>query len=231
MTDDLGEGLAATLIQISAHAERIAGLDAREAAHYGEIVTVLGRLGQQVAAVADRTDGGIDPSRQAEILTALDELETQVTELSRHLAQVAEAAESSGDGPNRYRPVPVPRWWKLEGAERDAAIGRLRAWVEHIYRPGYGRLAAMLPPCWDQHPICLYTLDWLSELWSVLYVSAARDDRDVAAQGEWQTRLLTAAAEQMAHGTAGCQHAPPGVPRPRHDPGSGLAHRPSHLPH
>jgi hypothetical protein len=31
MTDDPGEGLAAALIQISAHAERIAGLDAREA--------------------------------------------------------------------------------------------------------------------------------------------------------------------------------------------------------
>ena len=42
-----------------------------------------------------------------------------------------------------------------------------RAWVEQIYRPGYGQIAATLPACWEQHTLCLYTLDWLSELWSV----------------------------------------------------------------
>ena len=51
-------------------------------------MTVLGRLAQQVAAVADRADGGIDPSRQAEILKALDELEAQVTELPVHPARI-----------------------------------------------------------------------------------------------------------------------------------------------
>ena len=44
--------------------------------------------------------------------------------------------------------APAPRWWKLDGPERDEALNRLRAWVEHIYRPGYGHLAAALGPCW-----------------------------------------------------------------------------------
>lgn len=78
--------------------------------------------------------------------------------------------------------------------------------MEQIYRPGYGQLAAMLPACWEQHPLCLYLLDWLSELWSVLYLSLRRDGRTLAAQGEWQTRLLPAAAEQMAFETRNCHH-------------------------
>ena len=31
---------------------------------------------------------------------------------------------------------------RLDGPARDAAIGKLRAWVEQVYRPGYGHLAA-----------------------------------------------------------------------------------------
>lgn len=66
----------------------------------------------------------------------------------------------------------------------------------------------MLPPCWEQHLLCLNTLDWLSELWSVLYLSAERTPDILAAQGEWQTRLLPSAADQMALDADGCQHAP-----------------------
>ena len=73
-----------------------------------------------------------------------------------------------------YQPVPAPRWWKLDGTEREDALARLRAWVEQIYRPGYGHLAAALGPCWDQHPLCLYGLDWLMELWSLLYLTPER---------------------------------------------------------
>ena len=45
-------------------------------------------------------------------------------------------------------------------------VARLRAWVEQVYRPGYGQLAATLGPCWEQHPLCLYGLDVAAELWS-----------------------------------------------------------------
>lgn len=213
-SDDPGEGLVAAIIQISAHAERIAGLDAREAEHYEEIAALVARLAEQVSAVAGRSDDAAARlPRQAEILQALDELEAQVAQLTRHLAQLPDVGGADDDARSGYRPVPVPAWWKLAGKEREAAIARLRAWVEQIYRPGYGLLAAMLPPCWEQHPICLYTLDWLSELWSVLYVSPDRDGRSLAAQGEWQTRLLIAAAEQMATGAAGCQHSARGAGR------------------
>ena len=83
---------------------------------------------------------------------------------------------------------------------------RLRAWVEQIYLPGYGHLAAALPPCWEHHLLCLYTLDWLSELWSALYLDTRpRHAARLAAQAEWQTRLLPAAADQMAS-THRCQH-------------------------
>ena len=104
-------------------------------------------------------------------------------------------------GPSRHRAGGSSRL-----PEREAAIDRLRAWVEQIYQPGYGHLAAALPPCWDRHPLCLFTLDWLSELWSVLYLSPDRTATTLAAQAEWQTRLLPAAATQMTHEAAHCQH-------------------------
>ena len=91
--------------------------------------------------------------------------------------------------------------------EREEALGRLRAWVEQIYRPGYGHLAAALGPCWDQHPLCLYGLDWLMELWSVRYLTPERGPSALASQAEWQTRLLPALAEQLYLETTRCQHA------------------------
>ena len=59
------------------------------------------------------------------------------------------------------------------GRRRPEPIARLRAWVEQVYLPGYGHLAAALGPCWPAHDLCLYGLDIASELWSVLYLSAA----------------------------------------------------------
>ena len=123
-----------------------------------------------------------------------------------HTPSSPTAAGDVGDQDSGYQPVPAPRWWKLTGPERDTATDRLRAWVEQIYRPGYGQIAATLPPCWDQHTLCLYTLDWLSELWSFLYLGPDRTLRTLAAQAEWQTRLLPAAAEQMATDAVRCTH-------------------------
>ncbi len=94
----------------------------------------------------------------------------------------------------------------MTGREAETA-GKLRAWVEDVYRPGYGHLAGSLGDCWDQHPLCLYILDWLSELWSVLYLAPARTPATLAGQAEWNTRLLPAAAEQLARETRGCAHA------------------------
>ncbi|SRR6266702_6365898 len=172
------DGLAAALIQISAHAERISGIDAREAAHYEDLAERLRDLGSQIAAVtAEATKTGAALTRHKAILASLDGLDAQVASVATHLAELADHEEDDGD---HYHPVPPPRWWRLTGHEREAALDRLRAWVEQIYRPGYGQLAATLPPCWEHHTICLYTLDWLSELWSLLYLAPQRDGRTLA---------------------------------------------------
>ena len=76
-----------------------------------------------------------------------------------------------------------------------------------MYRPGYGQLAATLGPCWDEHPLCLYGLDILSELWSVLYLQAKRHPATLSAQAEFQARILPALAEQLMIETTRCGHA------------------------
>jgi len=232
--DTPGDGLAAALIQISAHAERISGLDTREAGHYQQIAARLRELAAEAASASTRIDGiGGTLARQAAIIDALDGLDGQVAALARQLAELAELAaegyeDDEQDGP-RYRPVASPRWWKLAQEDREMALDRLRAWVEQVYRPGYGQLAATLPACWENHPLCLYILDWLSELWSVLYLAPSRGGGSLAAQAEWQTRLLPAAADQMARETTGCPHTA-GTrrhpPRPAHAPRDGT--RPGH---
>ena len=56
-----------------------------------------------------------------------------------------------------------------EGTGRPAArLGRAGL------PPGYGHLAATLGPCWAAHDLCLYGLDILAELWSVLYLQPRR---------------------------------------------------------
>ena len=212
--DLTGDGLAAALIQISAHAERISGLDTREAAHFEDLATRLRDLASEITAVTARTSEiSTTLTHHHAILASLDGLDTQVASLAAHLAGLAAADEDDGNA-GHYQPVPPPRWWKLTGPERETALDRLRAWVEQIYLPGYGKLAATLPPCWEHHPVCLYTLDWLSELWSLLYLAPQRDSRILAAQAEWHTRLLPAAAGQMASEATGCRHSPGVARRP-----------------
>ena len=145
-----------------------------------------------------------DRDALAAALLRISDLAGQVTDLTARLDTLGRAPE---DDPGAYQPCPTRRFWRLEGRDRADAVTRLRAWVEDIYRPSYGQLAAALGDCWEQHPLCLYTLDWLSELWSVLYLQPRRTASGLAGQAEWQTRLLTAAAEQMHRETARCRHA------------------------
>ena len=192
------EGLAAALLQLSAHAEKLSALDHREAAHVAEVGERIATL----TALANAMKGTIEG--QAEILAGLTGLDVQVAGLTARLDQIA----PGDDGDLAvYQPAAPTRFWKLGGQARQDAIAKLRAWVEHVYRPGYGHLSATLGSCWEQHPLCLYTLDWLSELWSVLYLQPRRTTGTLAGQAEWQTRLLTAAAEQMTRETSRCEHA------------------------
>src|ERR1700733_11769860 len=110
--DAMSDGLAAALIQISAHAERISSLDAREAGHFEQIAARLRDLASEV------TTG---QSRQDTILARLGDLDAAVAKLATHLADLAAPSENDDDT-DRYQPVPPPRWWRLSGPERETAL-------------------------------------------------------------------------------------------------------------
>src|SRR6266702_6236447 len=159
------EGLAAALLQLSAHAEKLSALDHREAGHAAEIGDRIATL----TTLANGMKGTLDG--QAEILAGLTGLDEQVAGLAARLDEIAPGDDGDLAA---YQPVVPPRFWKLGGQARQDAIAKLRAWVQQVYLPGYGHLSASLGGCWEQHPLCLYTLDWLSELWSVLYLQPRR---------------------------------------------------------
>jgi hypothetical protein len=200
----------ALLLQITQHAEQLGALDQRETARYQETAGRLSELERQTAEVGGRLDELLAlVTRQGAVIEALEGIDQQVAELAGRLAEVASTVSSSGnDGPGEA--VPAPRWWKLDGPDRQDALARLRAWIEQVYRPGYGHLAAALGPCWEQHPLCLYGLDWLMELWTILYLTPERDAPVLASQAEWQSRLLPALAQQMAAETTRCRHSQAG---------------------
>ncbi|HEV3289960.1 MAG TPA: hypothetical protein VG123_13280 [Streptosporangiaceae bacterium] len=146
------------------------------------------------------------------ILDQLAAHHEQITRLSRTLEDHAAAlTELSGitpadTGPDGYHPEPAPEWWKLPAAGRAEPIARLRAWVEQVYRPGYGHLAAALGPCWEAHDLCLYGLDIAAGLWSVLYLQPLRTPGLLSAQAEYQARILPALADQLRVETSWCAH-------------------------
>ena len=184
-----GDPIAAVLLQLSEHAERLAVLDEREAGHFRAIQQRLGDLAGLITTL-----GGT--------------LEDQSAILARLDAALAPADPDPAGEPPYYEPGPAPRWWKLDGQDRQDALSKLRGWVEQVYRPGYGQLAAGLGACWEQHPLCLYGLDVLSELWSVLYLQARRSPAVVSAQAEFHARIVPAIAGQLAAETTRCGHTP-----------------------
>jgi hypothetical protein len=197
MTDQV---MIAALHQLTETRERLAVLDAREADHFKAIGEKLTELGSLTAGL------GRTVKDQGLILSALQGLDQQVAQLAARVAETLPGEDGDGD-PGLYRPGPAPRWWKLHGEARQQALDTLRAWVAEVYRPGYGQLAATLGPCWDQHPLCLYGLDILAELWSLLYLQAARSAAVLSAQAEFQARILPALAEQLLIETTRCGHA------------------------
>jgi hypothetical protein len=151
-----------------------------------------------------------------EQLTQLTDLITDIGDtLREHESALAKLAEPppTGADPGRYRPSPSSAWWKLSADDRQEPIARLHAWVERVYRPGYGHLAATLAPCWTSHDLCLYGLDILSELWSVLYLQPERTPRTLSSQAEYQARILPALAAQLMTETSGCGHTLPHLRR------------------
>ncbi len=170
------------LDRIAAYREQVTCLDTREAEHH---TAVSGQL-------AELTDHAASIGRTLHDHTAA----------LAHLTAASQAAAES----DSYCPGSAPAWWKLAADGRQEPVARLRAWVEQVYRPGYGHLAAALGPCWDQHDLCLYGLDILAELWSVLYLQPRRTPGLVSAQAEYQARILPALADQLRIETHRCGH-------------------------
>jgi hypothetical protein len=149
----------------------------------------------------------------------LDQLATHHEQLTRHgrildeHAAALTALPPDTAGPDGYHPGPVPQWWTLPADRRAEPIARLRAWVEQVYRPGYGHLAVTLGACWEAHDLCLYGLDIAASLWSVLYLQPQRTPGLLSAQAEYQARILPALADQFRAETSWCAH-PRGPARP-----------------
>jgi hypothetical protein len=175
-------------------------------AETAEKLTGLERLVAELGA-----DIGKQP-KQAARLQALEEALAGLT------ARVSEVLPDEQGSARVYAPRPAPRWWNLSGEARDAEISRLRGFVEHVYRPGFGHLAARLRPCWESHDLCLYCLDIAAELHAVLYLQSRRTVSLLNGQAEYATRVLPALADLMSTETrSGCQHHAPaanGIPLP-----------------
>jgi hypothetical protein len=148
----------------------------------------------------------------AAILDQLAAHHERLTGLSRTLDEHAAALTTltattlDDTDPDAYQPEPAPQWWNLPADARAEPIARLRTWVEHVYRPGYGHLAATLGPCWEAHDLCLYALDIAASLWSVLYLQPLRTPVLLSAQAEYQARILPALADQLQVETQRCHH-------------------------
>lgn len=181
-------GLTAALLQITAHAERLGQLEASVRANLDECQVTTAGLGGAI------TDLRALVEEQGRLLEAVDQL-------------VKTVMPPDGDGPG-YKPRPPVHFWKLTGDERQKAVDRLAAWVEQVFRPWYGHLAAMLGTCWQDHPLCLVGLDIVSELHSTLYFQPKRTASLLSAQAEYQTRILPAFAEQFRAETSRCSHRP-----------------------
>jgi len=179
----------AALDQLAVCREAITSLDTRfaelsgQVAQLASLVTTISRTLTDVTAAMTRPDA---PGHQVGKLSV----------------PPAEPGDSHDAG---YQPRPAPPWWKLTSGERRAPVAELRNWVEHVYRPGYGHLAA-LAPCWPQHDLCLYGLDLLSQLWCALYLQPERPGELLSAQAEFQARILPALAAQMTAETTSCGH-------------------------
>ncbi len=174
--------ITAIVDQLAACAEQLTRLDTREAGHHAALTGQLAELTGQAASI-----GRVVQEHAAAL---------------RQLTAPSPAGRDAGG----YHPEPAPAWWKLTADDRQEPLTRLRAWVEQVYRPGYGHLAATLGPCWPAHDLCLYGLDILAELWSVLYLQPERSPGLVSAQAEYQARILPALAEQLRTETGRCGH-------------------------
>jgi hypothetical protein len=164
----------------------------------GAIAAVLTQL-----ADLQRKVTGLEAARESD-RGLIAELNAAMRGLTHKLDNAPKEEEEEG-----YSAISAPQWWHLSGEGRAEAVARLRAWVETVFRPGYGHLAKQMGPCWEQHDLCLYLLAWLSELHTAIFLSPRRL---LTSEADWHTRWLPAATAQMAAETGSCDHFVPQSP-------------------
>ena len=182
--------ITAALQELVGQHDQLTELDARETSHFNTVSNRLTELTDLITGMGKTLEG------DTAILARFEALDRQVADLAAQLTP-----DLGG-----HHPDPAPAWWRLAAAERQEPIARLQAWMEQVYRPGYGHLAATIGPCWPSHDLCLYGLDILSELWSVLYLQPDRSPGLISAQAEYQARILPALADQLRIETNTCGH-------------------------
>src|SRR5215470_16415215 len=156
----------------------------------------IDELALKVEGIAGTIDG------QRDVLRSVENLKETVDQL----VQRWNALFPPDDPDARfYSPIPTPRFWTLQGRDRELAIGRLRAWVDAVYKRQFGFIARKLPACWEQHDFCLVVLDVASELHSCLYLQPTRNQGLLSGQAELLTRLMPALADLMA-AEGKCEH-------------------------
>ena len=201
--------ITAIVDQLAAHAEQLTRLDTRHADHHAAVSGRLAELTGQTAAL------GHVVQEHAAALTRLT------------------ATSQTDPDPDGYRPEPAPAWWKLAAADRQEPIARLRAWVEQVYRPGYGHLAAALGPvlgppttcactAWTSHPSCGRCCTCsppAAPAWS-----PPRPNTRPASCPPWPTSSASRPAAAATRATPHRPAASPGARHDRHDapPGAGL---------
>jgi hypothetical protein len=190
--------ITAALQELAGQHEQLTQLDDRETGHFTALSNRLTELTELITGVGHTLED------DGNVLARFEALDRQVADLTAQLAP-----DIGG-----YHPDPAPAWWKLPATERQEPIARLQAWVEQVYLPGYGHLAVKIAPCWPAHDLCLYGLDILSGLWSVLYLQPSRTARLLSAQAEYQARILPALAAQLVTETTTCGHPRGRIPAP-----------------
>ena len=168
----------------------------------GALAAALAQLADLQGQVGDLADARArDAARLRAMTSALRRRSRQADTAGPRKAIRQQRRHQHGD--EGYQPIPAPRWWRLQGRERAGAVARLRAWVETVFRPGYGHLAGRVGPCWEQHDLCLYQLAWVSEMHTAIFLAPGRV---LASEADWHVRFMPGAVALMAEETGRCDH-------------------------
>jgi hypothetical protein len=135
----------------------------------------------------------------------LDLLARASTVLDETVKALSADVERLKDAPGtQYKIPPTPPWHQLDSTTRAETVERLRQWVDLVFVPTFGHLAAKLGPCWAEHLLALQILDLLAEAWAWLYLREGRSWRILSGQVDYAERIVPQAVELLRAETQAC---------------------------